>query len=491
MKFVSPLRVSLPLSASQAEVVNLCNQGKSVAVPSCAGSGKSHTANHCTYNYYGPVHLIPFAASLRFEQSKRFETFPHVTVSNFHQRGRRICGNVQVDEKKVLRLAENLFDKTGHKVAALVGYLKQEAYGIADYASDIDSIAIKYGIRLTESEAEHCDKSLDEMAEEVLALSDADTKTIDFADMLRLPIIHGRTAFVSEDSLVILDEVQDFTPLAFEFLKACIVKQGTQVLMIGDPERQSLMQFAGASPELFDRMAIYFGCARAELNENRRCAKAICAAAPYSGNMVPLEDAPEGVVCTMPEDQVINDIRSGLYPHDAMLSETNAPLLKLGIKLLTEGVPVRMRMNKLNDLLFRYAYKHIVNRKLTVGDIGPLLREELAERAADGGDVSEFSDFVQCIEALELYCLSRGIVKTGWRNRRPLHPLQQALEELTSGTEGITLMTGHTAKGLEWNTVFYLPSKMKDPEQDWQVHQNQCLAHVIATRAKEKFVTLQ
>ena len=51
-------------------------------------------------------------------------------------------------------------------------------------------------------------------------------------------------------------------------------------------------------------------------------------------------------------------------------------------------------------------------------------------------------------------------------------------------------MTGHTSKGLEWNTVFHLPADMREPDQEWQVKQNECLAHVIATRAIENFVTL-
>lgn len=491
MKLITPIQFALPMSAKQMAIANAIDAGKSVSVDACAGSGKTHTANYCTYNYSERVELIPFAKSLRLEQTEKFSQLSHVNVSNFHQRGNRMCRARKVDEKKVINIAKNLFDKSGLKVAELTKYLKVEGYGIYKDAMTVDAIATKYGIRISESEEDACGMSIDEMAIKVLEASDADTDTIDFEDQLRFPVLYNKSAMLPKDCLVVLDEVQDFSPNAFCFVTNCLVSPSHQVLMIGDPSRQALMQFAGASVELFNIMSDYFGCVRMELDENRRCAKAIVNAAPYKGNMVALEDAPEGVVESMSEADVIASICDGMHPHDAVLSETNAPILKLGIKLITSGVPVRMRTNKLESLLFRYAYKHIVNRNMKVGEMSIALRDELAERVEDGGNVSEFADFIKCIEALEVYCLSNGILKSGYKNRRPVHPLQQALEILTSGTEGITLMTGHTSKGLEWNTVFHLPTAQKAAEQDWQAHQNQCLAHVIATRAKMRFVTLQ
>jgi hypothetical protein len=490
MKLVSPIQYPLPLSLEQSAVAAAINAGHSVAVDACAGSGKTHTANYCTYNYAEGVELIPFARSLREEQSDKFSDFGHVNVSNFHQRGKRLCGNVKVDDKKVTAIATNMFDKIGYKVAGLVKAAKTEGYGVCENALSMDAIASKYGFRLTEKEDDNCDLSLEEMAEAVLEKSDKDQSTIDYEDMLRLPIIKGRSALIPKSSLVILDEVQDFTPLAFAFIRECLVTPSHQVLIIGDPSRQALMQFAGASVDLFDTMARYFGCVRLSITENRRCAKSIVAAAPFKGDMVALSDAPQGEVTTMPENDVITSICDGMYSNDAILSETNAPILRLGIKLITNGTPVRMRTNKLESLLFSYAYKYIVDKHLPIGEMSIKLRDDMAERMDNGANVSEFADFIKCVEALETYCLANGMVKTAWRNRRPVHPLQQALEILTSGNEGITLMTGHTSKGLEWNTVFHLPANTKAPEQDWQVHQSQCLAHVIATRAKSRFVTL-
>ena len=490
MKLISPIKFALPLSIEQGDVASSIDAGFSVAVDACAGSGKTHTANYITYNYAEGVELIPFARSLREEQSTKFNDFPWIKVSNFHQRGKRLLGNCRVDPKKVANIATNLYGPLGRKIAGLVTAAKTEGYGTYPDALPMDSIAVKYGFRLTEKEEESEDLSLDEMAVAVLELSDKDRSIIDYEDMLRLPVIYGRAALLPITSLIVLDEVQDFRPDAFVFIRECLVTPEHQVLMIGDPSRQALMQFAGATPDLFDVMADYFGCIRKSLTENRRCAKAIVSAAPFKGDMVALSDAPEGEVTSMSEDDVIASICDGMYSNDAMLCETNAPIVTLGIKLLTSGVPVRMRTNKLDSMFFSYAYKYIVDKTLNVGEMSIRLQDDLAERAMNGADVTEFADFIKCVEALENYCLANGILKSVFRYGKPSHPLQQALAILTSGGSGITLMTGHTAKGLEWNTVFHLPANTKASEQDWQVHQSQCLAHVISTRAKSRFVTL-
>lgn len=482
----------MPLSSEQKAVFDAIGNGDSVAVDAGAGSGKTHTANACCFNYAGPCELIPFARSLMDSQSKLFAAYSHINVVNFHTRGKRTLGNVTVEsgDRKLVTIAENLYGSMGRKVAGLAKCLKIEAYGLLSFALSANDIADKYGYFLTEKEMDSAEDTLENMAINVLELSDKDATTIDFEDMLRMPIILGRKCQVSKDALIVLDEVQDFTPLAYAFVINCVIPKGAQVLMIGDPSRQSLMQFAGASAGLFDIMADAFNCKRLELTVNRRCAKSIVANAPHKGNMVALDDAPEGTVETLSESEVIAEIMQGGHDEDALLCEKNAPILSLGIKLITEGVPVRMRTAKLDSLLFRYAFKYIVDRTLKVGDIAPKLWDEISERAGDGKDVAEFRDVAKCVEALETYCLANGILKTGWKNRRPVHPIQQALEKITSGTKGITLMTGHTSKGLEWNTVFYLPSPMKAAEKEWQQHQNDCLSHVIHTRAKTRFVTL-
>lgn len=480
-----------PLSTEQRAIYNTVMSGKSSITNAAPGSGKSYTANTIAENWNGRVEFIPFMVSLKKEQQAYHAGNPHVNVNNFHSRGSRMLGRVNVDQKKVKTIAESEFGKLGIKVADLVKNAKVEAFGIGGKLS-MTEIAVKYGIGLNESEADNADYSIEEMAVKVLALSDKMTDTVDYEDQLRFPVLQNKKQLL-KDCLIILDEVQDYRPDAWIFLKTCLVTPDNIAVLIGDTD-QALMQFAGASVELFTEMGEYFNAIDNPITVNRRCGKAIVANCPSPSNRPhrALDDAPNGEVTSMDEEAVLASIRDGLYANDALLSEVNAPLVSLGIKLITSGVPVRMRVNKIEGQLFRYAMHHFCNRSLKVGDISPLMRDELAAATMEGErkDLAEFKDIVQCVEALELYCLSKGILKTTFVNRRPCHPIQQALSELCSGKEGITLMTGHTAKGLEWNTVFHLPAKMKAPETDWQINQNACLDYVIKSRARLKFVTL-
>jgi hypothetical protein len=483
--------IQKPLSLEQRAIYDTVMSGRSSISNAVPGSGKSYTANTIAENWNGRVEFIPFMVSLKDEQRAYHAGNPHVNVNNFHSRGARLLGRVQLDHKKVKTLAANEFGKLGQKVAELVKNAKVEAFGIGGKLT-MAEIAAKYGIGFNESEDNDADDSIEAMAIKVLALSDAMTSTVDHEDQLRFPVLQNKRGIL-KDCLIVLDEVQDYRPDSWIFLKTCLVTPENIAVLIGDTD-QALMQFAGASVELFHEMGEYFKAVSNPITVNRRCAKAIVANCPSPSNRphVALDSAPIGELSTMAEEDVLSSIRDGLYANDALLCEVNAPLVSLGIKLLVSGVPVRMRVTKIEGQLFRYAMHHFCNRSLKVGDIAPLMRDELAAASMEGDrkDLAEFKDIVQCVEALEMYCLANNIMKTAFRQRRPIHPIQQALEQLCSGNEGITLMTGHTAKGLEWNTVFHLPAKMRAPSTDWQVNQNACLDYVIKSRARLKFVTL-
>jgi len=314
---------------------------------------------------------------------------------------------------------------------------------------------------------------------------------VDFEDMLRFPVLANRSSICN--GLVVLDEVQDFTPSSFVFLTKCLTTPKTQMLMIGDPSRQCLQAFAGASAAIFGIMADHFNCQHLQLVENRRCAKAIVAAAPFKGDMVALESAPEGIVGTKETSEVIQAIENGEYAKDALLCETNAPLIKFGISLIIKGIKVQMRLGKISGKLFQVFRPYADTRKVKIGQIAEKCYADLEEAAQNGladTEYAERKDLVDCIALLEQFCLSKGMLKTTFQFRKPCHPIQQALALMVDSKEGITLMTGHTSKGLEWNVVFHMPASGKPPKQDWQIAQNQCVAHVIATRAKTEFYTL-
>lgn len=464
------------------------------AVNACAGSGKTFAADRITENWKGSVELVPFARSLMTEQAAKFSHLGNVNVVNFHSRGLRLWKaflgrgkRVKVDNRKVVSIVKGLegYAEYAYKIADLVGAAKVEGVGLPGIETTVEDVALRYGYPL-----EIKDVDIIKGAEITLEKSDDDKCIVDFGDMVRFPVLYGAVSKFDSDTLVVLDEVQDFSPSAWEFLKTCLVKPSHTVFMVGDPNRQSLQQFAGARPALFHEMSNFFGVETFDFTVNRRCSKAVLANALHSEGMTTLPDAPQGEVGTRALDDVLEEIYAGDHMDAAILSETNAPLLKIGINMIVNNIPCRMRVGKLWNTIMRYTIKYLDTRKFAVGNVAEKLRKDMVEFAENGGDVAEMSDIVDAVSALEEYCLAKGILKTTFSNRRPIHPFQKALEILVAGDEGITLMTGHTSKGLEWDTVFHLPTEGRKPESDWEIHQAECVAHVIGTRARLNKFTL-
>jgi hypothetical protein len=242
-------------------------------------------------------------------------------------------------------------------------------------------------------------------------------------------------------------------------------------------------------------MTEFFGCKKHKLTVNRRCAKSIVESAPFRGEMVALDDAPMGTVTSAEAEDVINEIREGLHQTAAILSEANAPLVQLAINFLTLGIKCQMRTAKIEPLILRVAYNFLDTRKHKIGTIADKCATQIRKESPDGSIDKDTMDIINCISALEEYCLAAGLFKTtfnkGSRGKWiPCHPIMQALKSLAESNEGVSLLTGHVSKGLEWDTVFHLPARVKAPANEWQEHQANCVAHVIATRARMKFVTL-
>lgn len=485
---IRSLRFQVPLSSEQGEAVETVLGGKSVSMKACAGSGKSHTARATAKNHIGPVESIPFMRNLMLEEQAAYSAFPHVTSANFHSRGLRLCSTgskIDVDDYKLNRIATEIDEEQASGIAMLAKAFKAEGIGTYDKALAPDAIATKYALDVT----------LVAPALDALKQSDAMLNVADYADMLRFPVLLGRKQTL--DGLVVLDEVQDYTPASWVFVRDCLTTPTSKVLMIGDPERQLLMAFTGASPEIFDTMATHYGCKAVALTVNRRCAKAIVESAPHKGDMVALPDAPEGELTSMETSQALDAIIDGKHASDAILSEVNAPLVQLGLNLLTKGVPCRMRSKRLEGAIRSVSYKYLDARKFPFPSfsIAEACRRDVAQAGEESAatDTSK-QDVINCIASLEAYCVTKGISKTQFVKRgakwSPVHPIFVALNQLTKSTSGITLLTGHTAKGLEWETIFHLAGSSKPPQQDWQVHQANCLAHVIATRPKLRFISL-
>jgi hypothetical protein len=488
----------IPLSEVQISVRDAVLDGKSVAVNACAGSGKTHTAIATAKCYDGKVKFLCLMTNLREDIAAKTADSYHINVNNYHKEGYAMLGKPKFDDEKMFSLVKSMpvpEDIPLGKVVELARKLKAEAVGTWDLALLPYEVAVKY--RFSET--------LVEYAETLLKLSDEKRDVVDFQDMLRFPVMEKMN--INFDGLLVCDEVQDFSPDAFQFVKLYKVKQ---VLLIGDVERQCIMQFTGANSSLFGAMAAHFDCNRYAMEENRRCSHAVIRNARHKGQMTGISTTIEGSVGEMPKETFIEECLAGKHATSAVMSECNAPVLTLAIQLLVKGVQVQVRADKLQKLINSAAYPFLLSEKVgkdyvfknPLGTIAQAMRNASTETGEDGVQKPAIdSDIIDCIEALESLAMAKGMVKSKFERNgskwKVIHPIYQALALLLESKSGIVCLTGHTAKGLEWDHTFHLPSKgevIRDMHewsqengkdlQDWECEQWNCVGHIIDTRAR-------
>lgn len=507
----------------QAAILEACSNGQSVWADAGAGCGKTYLADAASLTHAKtgkPVRQLVFMKALAESQKTKHANNVLVSPQTIHSFGygmlvsagiiRKVvqttkhgkkytANNVTTGDEKISRHVNAAVNDAGlgddgvrleRPITDLVRLAKTEGVFLpSGHAPSMAEVAKKHGLDVHERVVS--------LAEIALRASDADRSQVDQSDMIRLPVLLGLKSHVERGTLVVVDECQDYNLAMALLLMDCIAPKGTQVLLVGDKDHQSLMQFTGARPELTDLMAENYGCVRLPLTMNFRCSKAVLRNA-CGRPLQPRPDAPEGEVGTVQMNAFMRDVETGTIGEGAaVLSEANLPLIVLGLRLLANGIPVQMRAEKLEPQVRRFCYRYVEGafdtRKTKIGQLADKIRQSMNAVEREGGEIPEDDrEMLKALDSLETYCLSQGITESRYNvgSRSFEHPIQIALHKLLTGTKGVTLCTGHTSKGLEWETVYHLPAKVKQPELDWQVHQAFCLQHVIQTRAKLAFYTV-
>lgn len=514
--------------------------GESIAVSAGAGTGKTFLARLIAAELASngkSIEEIPFNRSVREKANaywKGKNLDGKINAQTVHSRGIKMLygskvvkGRANTNEGATSKLGQIVSQIEGEKaekhradIIALAEKMRVEGClipSLADVAMSPDEIASKYQLCLDKATGS-IDPDLVECAIQAVKTSDEQTEGFDYTDMIRLPIVYGLKRFLPETTLVVLDEVQDYNVLMFGFLRECLVPSSCQVFMIGDYRCQALMQFSGARPDLFEVIADHYGCRRERLSVNFRCSQAVINYAntslPEDIRLTHHDGAPVGSVDTGSLDQVIEDIESGVTGNgSAILCKTNAPLIAMGVRLIVKDIPFQIRMEKLakpilgliwklNGYKDKLLFGNFKTGKLEVpvGEMAIKMRQTAEKMASEAGAVEgtvltpEEDDILKCIQALEIAASAKGITTLG---KVPYgtkgyfgHPIFQILKIMTDGSEGITLSTGHIAKGLEWDTVYILPSKTRETKTEWERDQDFCLTHVMQTRAIDRMVML-
>lgn len=492
--------LGFPPSEHQKKVFDFVLHGEGNAMIS-AVAGASKTSTSVTamkmINSKLKCLFLAFNKSIASELGERLKSNSNCTAKTAHSLGfamiRKNLGNeIEVDEYKYRTyLKKNISDLTTldedkvHLSRSQVGEYLDTISQLIDFGRlnlaqtprELEKVADRYDIPYGYDECE--------VALKCMEWGKTNTQSIDYTDMLWLPVTLDMDPMNLRYDWVLVDEAQDMSLLSIALFQKCF-KRGTRFMAVGD-KSQSINGFAGASPEAFQKMKDLPNTQLLELPITYRCARSIVDLAhQYVRDIFPRPDAPEGIIS---RNCHIGDIKDG----DMVLARTKAPLFNLYTKLIKKGVNCYIKGNDIgkNLITLLQSFKQTkLNANLREDGVFIRLydrmfteRNKLMYRR--GLDVYDASLTAQIIELYDTINALR-IIAHDTNNK---YELMERIEDIfDEESNGVCLSTIHKAKGLEAKNVFILchssmPSKRAT--HNWEKQQEKNLIYVAYTRAKE------
>jgi len=301
---------------------------------------------------------------------------------------------------------------------------------------------------------------------------------IGFDDMVyiaaRLGLVGDRFGFV------LVDETQDMSAAQLKVARAHLAPEGRMVL-IGD-DRQAIYAFRGADASGIARMQKELKAQVLPLSTSYRCAKNI---ATLAKRVVPdFEAAPNA------KDGIVEKISALAIPKcwregDAVVSRSNAPLVKMCLSAIKEGRKARLNgrdIGKEIAALVRRSGAETVDQLVKYIDgwrddaLAKLPKAEEEDTA-----VEEATQRILDMHAT-IMALAEGL--------KTVAQVVARIEEIfadKAGKDVLLFSSTHKAKGLEWDRVFMLdwtfrPQRGIEEENLW---------YVAVTRAKNTLYLVQ
>ena len=485
-------------SPYQEKIFDFIIHGNGNAVISAkAGSGKTATCVTAIklIKPKNKVMFLAFNKSIAEELSQKLKDYPNVEVRTSHSLGfaiirKNVEGEVELDEFKYRRyiksniselttidvtLTKNQLYNYIESICALVDFAR---FNLAQTAEEVKSLAVKYDVPIFFDE---CDVVI-----KVLEWGKTELNSIDYADMVWLPVELSMNARAFQKDFIFIDECQDQSLMSIELFLKCF-KRGTRFIAVGD-EDQCINTFCGSSEEAFQYMKDYPKTSQFDLPICYRCPKTVVELAK---TLVPdiecREDAPKGDII---EKCWTSSLRSG----DMVLCRSKAPLLKVYTKLLRKGIQCHIKGQDIGTNLKKLIEEvdiEELNTNLKSDGVFVRLYDNLFEirnklMESKGLD---YQDATLTSYITNMYDMIKALTVLA-ENYTTKTELLSHIDEIFDETrEGVILSTIHKAKGLEADNVYILcnssmPSSLA--KKEWEKNAEQNLIYVAYTRAKKK-----
>jgi len=377
-----------------------------------------------------------------------------------------------------------VFKEFGPQIEKLVRVAKMSGVGFFD-DMHIGDIGVWYEL------ADHYDvngfddtSSLDiviRAAQLVYRFSLDTTSEIDFDDMVLFPLVKNLRVKFQKDVLFV-DEAQDLSRARQALIKK-FVKPSGRVVIVGD-EKQAIYGFSGADANALENLCRSLRAKVLPLSVTWRCPRSVVTLAQ---TIVPdIEAAPgasEGRV------DYIGELPEAMGPETFILCRNTAPLIDIAYGLIRSGTPCKVEGRDIGEglktLLKRWKTKDLddYTDRLSAYRDREVQKAEAKNRPERAESINDKCDTVMAIVD---ECFKRGLTT--------INDAVAFVDDLfADGVENVTtLATYHRSKGREKQRVILVEHDTRCPSgyahQPWQLEQEDNLAYVAFTRAREELL---
>jgi DNA helicase II / ATP-dependent DNA helicase PcrA len=490
---ISPVTTSKPLEGSilglkmtpspqqEAIFADISGGEGHTCVVARAGSGKTSTivaGLNCIPQEIprNETLMVAFNKSIAAELKTRAPD--GVEVATLHSYGLRQIGynlprRPAVDGEKLSRIVSTLSSNRDVKaeLRRVVGFCKAN---LAHSAIAVDRMLDEVGIVLPEGVGR---EEMVDLTRAALKESRKDVATVDFDDMIWFPCVFdwGMTTYAR----VFVDETQDLNSAQVKLaLGAC--RPGGRILAVGD-DKQAIYAFRGADAQAIPNLVRDLKARTLPLTTTYRCAKAITAlAARYVPDFECPATAPDGEV-----NEIVgwDSILRGARPGDAVLSRTNAELVRLCFAFIRAGIRgVSIQGKDVGGRLLALVRKARTENVAQLREWVAKWRDSEIERLIGlDRDPSGIADTAETLLVITEGCDSVS---------RVVEKVEALFTDDAPSHRRIVLSSTHKFKGLERERVWllrdtYLRTYGRTDEEDPQPSQeNINIYYVAVTRAK-------
>jgi superfamily I DNA/RNA helicase len=491
-------------SKYQTAIYDWVENGKgNCIVNACAGSGKSTVALQSANYMIGDIIFFAFNKKIQTHLDRKLSSMglPNARAATFHSEGLKNLikskGRVKVENSKLYYITEKYCQSPELNAARpfiqkLVNFAKEYAFGVKDQRSIDDTQA---WIDIIQTQDISLDADCDffdviEIAKDVLRESNRDFRTIDFADMVYLPLFYDIQC--NQYDWVIVDEAQD-TNVSRKIFISKILKSSGRLLMIGD-ENQSIYAFCGAENNSMEILKDMFNCASFPLSICYRCGKNIIVEAQkLQPHIEAFDGNPDGEIIDMKYDDFLTQVETmNLTSKDGIICRNNAPNVAFAFALIRKGIGCRIEGRDIGQNLIS-----LCNKWRKINDLNEFTQKlvlffEKEFEKASRVKMQLLEDKLQTMVILIERCQSLG--------KNDVNSLKSLIESMFTdngdpkNADLVTLSSIHKGKGLEWERCFLLGNSQLIPSKyavtESALSQETNLNYISITRASKTLVRI-